>query len=237
MTARSRTQLVLFDIDGTLLLSGGAGKRALNRAFKESFGVDDGFDSIPVAGRTDALILRDALDRSGVVATDSCRVGFFTRYYEYLEQEIIYPGRNKGLMPGVSLLLERLVPLPDVVTGLLTGNFARAAKIKLQYFGIWDYFVLGAYGDDAPLRDDLVPIAVSRARANNFLIVSSADTIVVGDTPLVELDGFESFGDPILYEPKVRGDVFEHGRAGVRLYAVTRTSQHLVQWHSCHLAR
>ena len=184
MTSRSRTQLVLFDIDGTLLLSGGAGKRALNRAFKESFGVDDGFDSIPVAGRTDALIFRDALDRSGVVATDSCRIGFFARYYEYLEQEIIYPGRNKGLMPGVSFLLERLVPLPDVVTGLLTGNFARAAKIKLQYFGIWDYFVLGAYGDDAPLRDDLVPIAVSRARANNFLIVSSADTIVVGDTPL-----------------------------------------------------
>ena len=182
--ARSRTQIVLFDIDGTLLLSGGAGKRALNRAFKESFGVEDGFDSISVAGRTDALIFRDALDRSGVVATDSCRTGFFVRYYEYLEQEIIYPGPNKGLMPGVSLLLERLAQLPDVVTGLLTGNFARAAKIKLQHFGIWDYFALGAYGDDAPLRDDLVPIAVSRARANNVVIASSADTIVVGDTPL-----------------------------------------------------
>ena len=181
---RSRTQLLLFDIDGTLLLSGGAGKRALNRAFKKSFGVADGFDSIPVAGRTDELIFRDALGRSGVVATVSCRDEFFALYYEYLDQEIVSPGRNKGLMPGVRFLLERLAPLSNVVIGLLTGNFARAAKIKLQHFGIWDYFVFGAYGDDAPARDDLVPIAVSRARASNVVITSRADTIVVGDTPL-----------------------------------------------------
>lgn len=179
-----RTQLLLFDIDGTLLLSGGAGKRALNRAFKESFGADDGFDSIPVAGRTDELIFKDALERSGKTATASSRSEFFSRYYKYLEQEIVHPGRNKGLMPGVRLLLERLSPLSNVVIGLLTGNFAAAAKIKLQYFGIWDYFVFGAYGDDAPVRDDLVPIAVSRARASDVVIASDVEAIVVGDTPL-----------------------------------------------------
>ena len=181
---RIRTQLLLFDIDGTLLLSGGAGKRALNRAFKELFGANDGFDSIPVAGRTDELIFREALERSGKTATDLRRNEFFSLYYQYLEQEIVYPGRNKGLMPGVRLLLERLSPLSNVVIGLLTGNFATAAKIKLQYFGIWDYFVFGAYGDDAPVRDDLVPIAVSRARASDVVIASSMEAIVVGDTPL-----------------------------------------------------
>ena len=87
-------------------------------------------------------------------------------------------------MPGVRLLLERLSPLSNVVIGLLTGNFAAAAKIKLQYFGIWDYFVFGAYGDDAPVRDDLVPIAVSRARASDVVITSNVEAIVVGDTPL-----------------------------------------------------
>mgnify|MGYP001496692662 CR=1 FL=1 len=184
MMPRIKTQLLLFDIDGTLLLSGGAGKRALNRAFKESFGASDGFDSIPVAGRTDELIFRDALKRAGKTATASCRHDFFSLYYKYLEQEIVHPGRNKGLMPGVRLLLDRLSPLSNVVIGLLTGNFAAAAKIKLQYFGIWDYFVFGAYGDDAPVRDDLVPIAVSRARASDVAISSNVEVIVVGDTPL-----------------------------------------------------
>jgi len=184
MMSRIRTQLLLFDIDGTLLLSGGAGKRALNRAFRELFGINDGFDSIPVAGRTDELIFRDAIKQCGIATNASSRSAFFSLYYKYLEQEIVCPGRNKGLMPGVRLLLDRLAPLSNVVIGLLTGNFARAAKIKLQYFGIWDYFVFGAYGDDAPVRDDLVPIAVSRARASKAVITPNADTIVVGDTPL-----------------------------------------------------
>ena len=184
MMSRISTQLLLFDIDGTLLLSGGAGKRALNRAFRELFGVNDGFDSIPVAGRTDELIFRDAIKQRGIATNASSRSAFFSLYYKYLEQEIVCPGRNKGLMPGVRLLLDRLAPLSNVVIGLLTGNFARAAKIKLQYFGIWDYFVFGAYGDDAPVRDDLVPIAVSRARASKAVITPNADTIVVGDTPL-----------------------------------------------------
>ena len=137
-----------------------------------------------MAGRTDELIFREALERSGKTAIDVRKSEFFSLYYKYLEQEIVYPGRNKGLMPGVRSLLDQLAPLSNVVIGLLTGNFARAAKIKLQYFGIWDYFVFGAYGDDAPLRDDLVPIAVSRARASKVVITPNADTIVVGDTPL-----------------------------------------------------
>ena len=90
MMQRIRTQLLLFDIDGTLLLSGGAGKRALNRAFKELFDVNDGFDAIPVAGRTDELIFREALERSGKTATDLHRNEFFSLYYKYLELSLIH---------------------------------------------------------------------------------------------------------------------------------------------------
>ena len=94
------TRLLLFDIDGTLLLSGGAGTRALNRTFEEMFGVAGAFTGIAVAGRTDPLILGDALDRAGVAADAGARRRFFARYCGHFEREILLPGPRKGLMPG-----------------------------------------------------------------------------------------------------------------------------------------
>lgn len=181
---RAATRLLLFDIDGTLLLSGGAGKRALNRSFEELFGTANAFAGIPVAGRTDATIFDDALDRAEVSADRAARARFFARYHYYLEEEIVHPGPKKGLMPGVTQLLTRLTPHPSLISALLTGNFARAAQIKLEHFGVWHHFACGAYGDDAPKRDDLVPIAVSRARDAGIPIESSDAAVVVGDTPL-----------------------------------------------------
>jgi len=178
------TRLLLFDIDGTLLLSGGAGKRALNRAFEELFGVADAFAGIPVAGRTDLLILGDALERAGVRADPEVRVRFLARYCQHFEREILHPGPRKGLMPGVRQLLDRLEQTPDVVCALVTGNIARAARIKLDHFELGRYFACGAYGDDAPRRDDLVPIAVERARRAGIAVDSPSDAVVVGDTPL-----------------------------------------------------
>ena len=91
----SPTKLVLFDIDGTLLLSGGAGKRALTRTFEELFGVVDGFDGIPVAGRTDLLIFNDALTRAGMTAESVMLGRFHIRYCDLLEKEILNPGPKK----------------------------------------------------------------------------------------------------------------------------------------------
>lgn len=179
-----RPTLLLFDIDGTLLLSGGAGKRALNRAFADMFAVSDAFDGVPVAGRTDTLIFEDALVRSSVEADATARAGFYARYYVCLAEEIQRPGPRKGLMPGVSRLLERLAGESDLTCGLLTGNVASAARIKLEHFGLWRHFVCGAYGDDAPERDDLVPIAVARARRAGVRIEARQHAVVVGDTPL-----------------------------------------------------
>lgn len=188
MARRGRTDrpatLVLFDIDGTLLLSGGAGKRALNRAFRELFGVSGGFDGIPVAGRTDRLIFDDALERAGAAAGPAMRDRFYARYCDLLAEEIVRPGPRKGLMPGVRALLDRLSGRADLTVALLTGNFARAARIKLEHFGLWHHFACGAYGDDAPERDDLAPIAVDRARRGGSDVPSAAHVVVVGDTPL-----------------------------------------------------
>lgn len=178
------TRLLLFDIDGTLLLSGGAGKRALNRTFHEQFGVAGAFDRIPVAGRTDLLILADALRGAGVADGSAVRERFLARYCQHFEREIRLPGPRKGLLPGVRRLLDRLHPLPHVVCALLTGNIAHAARIKLEHFDLQRYFVCGAYGDDAPRRDDLVPVAVARAVRAGIDVHAPREAVVIGDTPL-----------------------------------------------------
>jgi phosphoglycolate phosphatase len=178
------SKILLFDIDGTLLLSGRAGYRALTRAFDELFGVPDGFDDIPVAGMTDEIILTAALARAGVAATDTDRTRFHRRYCELFADEIHFPGPRKGLMPGVAELLEALSRRDEIRCGLVTGNFARPAQIKLEHFDLWSFFHFGAYGDDAPVRDDLVPIALDRAERAGTRVETPGDVVVIGDTPL-----------------------------------------------------
>ena len=178
------SRILLFDIDGTLLLSGRAGYRALTRTFEELFGVPRGFDDIPVAGRTDELILTAAADRAGVAIDAAARARFHRRYCELFADEIHFPGPRKGLMPGVSRLLDALAGNDAVRCGLVTGNFARPARIKLEHFDLWRYFGFGAYGDDAPVRDALVPIAVERARRVRVEVRRPGDVVVIGDTPL-----------------------------------------------------
>ena len=178
------SKILLFDIDGTLLLSGRAGYRALSRTFEELFEVSGGFDGIPVAGRTDSLILNAALQRAGVEVDDEARTRFHARYCELFADEIQLPGPRKGLMPGVDGLLRVLAGEESVRCGLVTGNFAKPARIKLEHFGLWRYFHFGAYGDDAPARNELVPIAVERARRNKVTVTAPDDVVVIGDTPL-----------------------------------------------------
>ncbi len=178
------SKILLFDIDGTLLLSGRAGYRALTRAFEELFGVERGFDHVPVAGMTDDLILTDALARADVPADDEARAHFHRRYCELFADEIHFPGPRKGLMPGVSRLLDRLSQIDQIRCGLVTGNFAKPARIKLAHFEVWHFFHFGAYGDDAPVRDELVPIAVERAGRDGVRVEAAADVVVIGDTPL-----------------------------------------------------
>jgi phosphoglycolate phosphatase-like HAD superfamily hydrolase len=177
-------KLVLFDIDGTLVLTGGAGVRAMNRALEEVFGPTLGLDGIPVAGRTDWSILTDAVERHERVLDTALLDDLRDRYVRHLATEIDRPGTGrKAVMPGIREILEALEPRPDVLVGLLTGNFEAGARVKLGHFDLWRYFRCGAFGDDAADRNALVPVAVRRAEACGLPTLSPRDVIVVGDTP------------------------------------------------------
>ena len=177
-------KLVLFDIDGTLVLTGGAGLRAMNRAIEEVLGHAEGLDGIPVAGRTDWSILVDAVTKVGRQIDAALLDTLRHRYLANLTVEIEHPGKGtKSVMPGIRELLAELEARDDVLVGLLTGNFEEGAKIKLGHFDLWRYFTCGAYGGDAADRNALVPFAVERARNRGLPDISPSDVLVVGDTP------------------------------------------------------
>jgi len=177
-------KLVLFDIDGTLVLTGGAGIRALDRAGEAVLGVRNVIDGIPVAGRTDWIILHDAVKRQGRRLDDDLLGQLREAYLTALREEILLPGRGvKAVMPGVEPLLEHLSARDDVFLGLLTGNFQESARIKLEHFDLWRYFKCGAFGDDAADRNALVPFALERARTCGLDEVPYEDVFVIGDTP------------------------------------------------------
>ena len=186
-------KLVLFDIDGTLVLTGGAGLRAMNRAFEEIVGAPTGLtaanrsealNGVPVAGRTDWIIVKDSLARVGRELDDDLLRRLRERYVKHLGHEITQRGKGfNGTLPGVPALLEALQAREDAFLGLLTGNFKDGARIKLERFDLWRYFRCGAFGDDSPDRNALVPVALERAAACGMAPLEPADVLVVGDTP------------------------------------------------------
>lgn len=177
-------KLVLFDIDGTLVLTGGAGLRAMNRACEELVGHGEALAGIPVAGRTDRVILSDVVQRIDRELDESLLAELRDRYVAHLAEEIHHPGRGvKGVLPGVRELLDTLAGRNDVMLGLLTGNFEAGARIKLGHFDLWRYFRCGAFADDAADRNALVPFAMARARQCGLPDLGHAHVLVVGDTP------------------------------------------------------
>jgi phosphoglycolate phosphatase len=177
-------KLVLFDIDGTLVLTGRAGLRAMNRACEEVLGHRDALDGIAFAGRTDWVILHDALRGIGRNLDEELFARLRDAYARHLREEIELPGQGvKAVMPGIRPLLDALSARPDVFLALLTGNFEQGARIKLEYFNLWHYFHCGAFGDDAADRNALVPFALERARRCGLDAVAPDSVFVVGDTP------------------------------------------------------
>jgi phosphoglycolate phosphatase-like HAD superfamily hydrolase len=176
--------LILFDIDGTLVLTGQAGMRAMNRACEDLVRGDNALAGVTFAGRTDWSILDDILRKHGHTLDEVLLDELRRRYVTHLAEEIQLPGRGiKDVMPGIRDLLQALEVREDVRVGLLTGNFVEGARIKLEYFDLWKYFPWGAFGGDSANRNDLVPIAVARAKEHGIDAVAPADVIVIGDTP------------------------------------------------------
>jgi phosphoglycolate phosphatase len=176
--------LLLFDIDGTLLLSGGAGIRAMTRAFEEVFGVRDGFAGSDVAGRTDRFILSNALISAGVPDTPEQHHLFREAYVPLLREEIVKPATGRyGLMPGIQALLDHLRDQGSVHFALLTGNYEPAAYVKLGHFGIDRFFAWGVFGEESTERDELARIALRRAETRGLPATAREQSVVIGDTP------------------------------------------------------
>ena len=178
-------RLVLFDIDGTLLWSDGAGRRAIHAALREVFGsigpADHWFD-----GKTDRQIVRELMRHDGHddAHIDARMEELLRRYVAHLDREMRAPGHDPRPLPGVVELLDALDARDDVALGLLTGNLEAGARVKLAAVGIdFERFVVGAFGSDHEHRPELPAIALRRAAARLGRALRGADVWVVGDTP------------------------------------------------------
>ena len=171
----------LFDIDGTLLNTGGAGQRAMELALLALFGHQGPYENIPTAGRTDRAITTDLFRCHGVEADDAIWNEFIPAYLTHLRDVL---AELEGMvLPGIVALLDHLTDRNDVVLGLLTGNFQQAAWIKLEHYGLHPHFAFGGFGDDHVSRDDVARIAFSEAERFLRRSVDVDRVVVIGDTP------------------------------------------------------
>jgi phosphoglycolate phosphatase-like HAD superfamily hydrolase len=174
--------ILLFDIDGTLIRSGGAGKEAMEGALRSEFGLTDLIDGVPYSGRTDPSISHDLLAIHGVDPSDENIARLRVAYLERLPDALKF--RQGVVLPGVRELLDRLLHQPDIVMGLLTGNVRDGAECKLGHFDLWRYFPFGAFGDGIHDRDDIARGAITIIANHTRREVIPESVWVIGDTPL-----------------------------------------------------
>ena len=180
-------RLVLFDIDGTLILTGGAGMRAFYRAFEQVFNLSMSREVIRPDGKTDPLIAKEILEHFGQEArwTAQSREALFTAYLVCLELEMTRARMNNAIriLPGVQELLDCLRPRRDFALGLVTGNLEGGARIKLEKAGLDAYFQFGGYGSDSEDRTALIRKAIERG--TDIVAPDPVEAAyVIGDTPL-----------------------------------------------------
>jgi phosphoglycolate phosphatase-like HAD superfamily hydrolase len=177
------TRLVLFDIDGTLIRTGGAGVQAFAQVFDRHFGARDGFEKLKFAGRTDYGIVREFFEAHKIPATRENFEMFFKEYVVVLED--LLREADVIVCPGVRDFISRTRALqrPPVV-GLLTGNVKAGAEIKLRTVSLWDEFAMGGFADDHEDRNCIA--AAARQRGEELIGEKLRDTevLVIGDTPL-----------------------------------------------------
>lgn len=181
-----KRRLVLFDIDGTLLLTQGAGRRAIVRALASEVGDLAAFDQVRFDGKTDPQIVVELLTAAGHPdPANSELVSLLChRYADCLRDELQATGWRTRVLPGIPALLDRLEQQASVVLGLLTGNIADGATLKLRAGGIDPTrFPVGAYGSDSAYRPELPAIAASRAVPHFGREPEGEEIIIIGDTP------------------------------------------------------
>jgi phosphoglycolate phosphatase len=176
-------RLVLFDVDGTLIRTGGAGVRAFAKVFATEFNALDGLERLKFGGRTDGSLLREFFGFHNIPPTPENFGRFFDRYVFWLDQ--ILRQSDAVVCPGVWEFIRQLrTPPQPPLLGLLTGNIRLGAEIKLRHLNLWDVFATGAFADDHEERGQIA--AIARQRASRILKRELRDdeVLVVGDTPL-----------------------------------------------------
>jgi phosphoglycolate phosphatase-like HAD superfamily hydrolase len=173
-------RLLLWDIDATLITSGGAGEKSLQRAIANRYGANDDLHDIEIAGRTDAAIARSILQKYRMPTDVASVASFLDEYIAGLRD--LLPQVTGRVLPGVREILDRLRPNDDRVLALLTGNLRQGAQLKLEHYGLWDYFEFGAFADDHHDRNELGAFARRRAQEKHGHEFSTAQIDVIGDT-------------------------------------------------------
>jgi phosphoglycolate phosphatase-like HAD superfamily hydrolase len=175
-------QLVLFDIDGTLVHTGGAGIKAFAKTFATEFNAHDGVERINFAGRTDVNLVREFFGLHRIAATPEHFRRFFDRYVFWLDQTVAQ--NHGGTCRGVNGFIDDLLALPNPpALGLLTGNIRLGAEIKLRRYGLWEVFETGAFADDHEDRNQIAVAALARGSRLLGRQLGGGEVVVVGDTP------------------------------------------------------
>ena len=177
--------VVLFDIDSTLLHTRGAGRAAFAETFRADFDVERIRDGVSYAGRSDRAIVREVFAQHGIEDRPDTWQRFRCCYLRRLERALAM--RRGGLLPGVLPLLRAIRERSDVAMGILTGNVAAGARLKLEHYGIDSFFDFGGYGDDHVDRGGIATEAIGAAGAylhtRHRLSAEPGLTTVIGDTP------------------------------------------------------
>lgn len=177
----ARPTIALFDIDGTLVSCGGAGRRAMDRAFADA-GAPPASTEFDFGGMTDVAIARQGLRIAGLSDDEGAIASLLDRYLAFLHEEV---PRSVGyqVLPGVREIVDRLLALGSIAVGLGTGNLARGAELKLVPGGLHDRFAFGGFGSDHEERPSLLRIGAERGAARVGRALSECRVIVIGDTP------------------------------------------------------
>lgn len=174
--------LLLFDIDGTLIHAGGAGKRALEQAFEHHIGEKQALN-FSFSGRTDRNIIREGLIRSSTTLNAEIFAEIEKSYLQYLSTEI-NNATDYAVLPGVIDLLNEADQRDDICVGLGTGNLKEGAEIKLSRSGLLHFFDFGGFGSDHEDRDQILRISANRGAKHSQVELEDCRIVVVGDTPL-----------------------------------------------------
>jgi phosphoglycolate phosphatase len=176
-------RLVLFDIDGTLVHTGGAGVKAFARTFHTEFRAVDGTERMKFAGRTDTSLVREFFTIHGIEPSPLNFQRFFESYVFWLDH--LLRDSKTEVCPGVWELIRALQALPEApLLGVLTGNIRLGAEIKLRHFNLWEIFEVGGFGDDHEERGCIAEIARQRGSRILGSQLRGEEVVVIGDTPL-----------------------------------------------------